>query len=370
MDSSEAVPVPGHFNTATTEESSGPILWFGLKFDKACGLRAEEWIRFGSSKHVDIRLDGQGFSQRHCQVRWSQKGDTSVELRNNARGSYLNGVELKGETKFLDHGDCLTLVGKDKKYEFLLDLRPLGLVDRSDDPRKRQARNFVKTETAERKKKRIRVEYAAARDDKFQLEAQLAELEERIALRERAIDELSRKRERRIETDKALHEEMVEKMKETIQMVQDIQDKRRAWEEKILALQSDNEVSVQPYTKEVVLQQSEVDKLRLKRVELLHQAHPERFALLDESKAIADGGPRGEGEDSEQATLPSTPGSEQGVIEMEMEDPPKELADHAPAAAAATAGPGAEESQASKAADAAGEDSDDAPLLPAHSLPK
>eukprot|EP00971_Amphidinium_carterae_P160158 3174871-Amphidinium_carterae.1 len=28
-----------------------------------------------------------GFSQRHCQVRWSQKGETAVELRNNGRGA-------------------------------------------------------------------------------------------------------------------------------------------------------------------------------------------------------------------------------------------------------------------------------------------
>eukprot|EP00403_Amphidinium_massartii_P020287 CAMPEP_0178395964 /NCGR_PEP_ID=MMETSP0689_2-20121128/13489_1 /TAXON_ID=160604 /ORGANISM="Amphidinium massartii, Strain CS-259" /LENGTH=363 /DNA_ID=CAMNT_0020016633 /DNA_START=20 /DNA_END=1108 /DNA_ORIENTATION=- len=336
---SEAIPVPGgHHSTVTTEDASGPILWYGIELNRVCGLEPGSWVRFGRGESDDMMLKGAGFEKRHCQIRWSER-EKAIELRNKGRGTYVNEDELQAESRNLHHGDRITIVGKDIKYEFVLDTRALGVVDPDDDPRARPARTLVKPENADRKRQKLAKEYLALKRDLHQLDALMEEIDSRTELRRKSVEQLERKLQKDREADQAMHDETLDAMKKTVQLSSDLMDKRQSWEDQLYQLQQENEAAVEPYTKEVALVQDKVEKLKKKRLELLQIAHPERVALEYTGKAMLEAGEKDSvSEQESQRSVPSSPAPESGAGEL-ADRPTSEKGDNATAAADAEGSP-------------------------------
>lgn len=280
-----------------------PELICGTRLDKVCPLKPNRWTKIGRSAGAQLLLKNSGVSRLHCQLRWNTH-DRVVELRDTSNtGTVVNDDVLKGARRFLAHGDRLRVEGKGIRFDFILDLRPVGLA--TCDPRKVN-RDAPKEEGIFHQKETLRAQLE-------HIEGAIATCQARAFDKEQEYHELTARRRVRVAEEQAKEEQIKKFVKDTERLTKTLADSRQAWMEKTRAEQEKNEAHVRPLTEETAQIQMKLEKLQLKKIELERSLHPDKFAIADVGHPVSGGGsPNRDGR------LQLRPPSEHGDEEDEM----------------------------------------------------
>lgn len=255
------------------------MLLVGPRFDKEYPLNSNRWVKIGRSKKAQLMLDNAAVSRNHCAFRWDRHRRV-VELKDTSMGGTLvNGESIKSERQTLDHADRIRIEGKSIRFEFLLDLRPVGLG--VADP-KEEAKG-------EKQFKKLRGPALLQRRDN--LKAQLASLDAEIEKREkeafekeREFHEIAMRRTLRLKQDKQQQEDLEKHLEGKKILDEQLEESRKAWIAKMEAEHASNEVEAKPLMDAVGERQVRLEKLQLKKDELERTIHPERYAVADVSR--------------------------------------------------------------------------------------
>merc|ERR1712060_878571 len=171
--------------------------------------------------------------------------------------------------------------GKDVVYEFLVDLRPIApperfLPDPLEKQRKRSQEQQILPKAIKRRNK--------LRADCEHLDRDIKKKQESVFTMEKEFYEIMTRRRLRQQENKRKKEELVKFVLGAEELERKLQETRAEWLER---LESDYDLQDQgnlPYIEEVATLQVKVDKLQLKRDELLRSIHPERYAVADVSR--------------------------------------------------------------------------------------
>uniref|UniRef100_A0A7S1M023 FHA domain-containing protein n=1 Tax=Alexandrium catenella TaxID=2925 RepID=A0A7S1M023_ALECA len=256
-----------------------PVLLVGPRFDKEYPLHPNRWVKVGRSKKAQLMLGNVAVSRNHFAIRWDRH-QRVVELKDTSVGGTLvNGESIKGERHSLGHADCVRVDGKNLRYDFLLDLRPVGLG--AADPREEQR--------GQQRYKKLRGPALLQRRDS--LKAQLTSVDAEIQKREgeafekeREFHVIAMRRTLRLKEDKQRQEDLEKYLKGKKALEEKLEESRKKWLERLEGDSAKNEGEAKPLMDLVGERQQRFEKLQLKKDELERTIHPERYAVADVSR--------------------------------------------------------------------------------------
>jgi len=298
-----------------------PEVITGSRMQKPVKLPPNIWVKIGRQPKATLLISDPGVSRDQCSFKWDRY-QRKVELRNdNGHGNYVNGVEVQEARLDLQHGDRVRIIGKTQPYEFLVDLRPVGLGfgdpryvirDKAsrDDPEKRNVRLREQLHTLE-------LEIKKRKESNLQLDQEFYEIEMQRRLRKQEMEEKDELLKFYIEDTERLKEEL--------------EEKRQRWLERLEEEYRANQEEYMPLVQHLADLQDKLEKLQLKKDELARSIHPERYAVADvamelPSPAISDRGSTrsiARGEDSgEEDAFAGLSGLEDNREASDVEDKP------------------------------------------------
>lgn len=307
-DSTEAVW--GKTGAATSEAvfdtKTCPVLIVGSKLDQECALRPNRWINVGRQKDSQLLLQNAGVSRMHCSMRYDPHR-RQVELRDtSATGTLINGEPIQKGRKNLIHGDRIRIDGKGAHWEFVLDMRPVGLG--SADPRERRPGEgkMPKSGIAQRRD--------ALRAQLALLEAAIKKKDAMTLEKEREFYELATRRRLRVVEIKQKQEQIRKCEAETQELTEKLEESREEWLRKLDAEREAAASKVHPIVEETMDLQVKLEKIKLKKAELERTLNPTRYEIADaldpdpfgtEAESAAGDGPLIGGDSAEEDGLAS-----------------------------------------------------------------
>jgi len=255
----------------TKKVAANPVLYVGTRLDKVCPLRPNRWIKIGRSAKANIRIENAGVSRQHCSLRWDAHMRI-VELRDtSASGTAINGAVYKGQRRTLAHGDKVHIDGKGIRYEFVLDMRPVGVG--LTDPREGRMPTRSKAEGLRRQLEKVK------KDIQRFLETGKA-AQERALVQEKTYYETMARRKLRgaeIEKKEVEYRKYVDQIDKT---EKELKQSREQWLEKLQEVQRSNDLADEPLTKGTALEQKKYDLMLSLKVAKEHEANPAAQQLL------------------------------------------------------------------------------------------
>lgn len=249
-----------------------PQLMTGSRLDKAVGVLPNHWLKIGRHPKAHLLLNNAGVSRNQCSVRWDTH-ERKVELRVECEtGTLVNGRPFSLDRVMLEHGDRIRILGKGQIFDFIVDLRPVGLG--FGDPRQR-AREGQKASVAPKQRRdRLRAllvqlnKYVdKAEGDAFRMEKEYYEIQTRRSVRVKELEKMRQEHRFYVEDEARLGKHL--------------EDSRRDWLDRLDKDLVNNEESIKPIILDTADLQDKVEKLQLKKDELARSIHPERYAVAD-----------------------------------------------------------------------------------------
>merc|ERR1712008_90039 len=187
---------------------------------------------------------------------------------------------VKGERHVLAHGDRLRVEGKGARYDFILDLRPVG--GGITDPRHEQVgtQHWRKLRGPALVQRRDRL--------KSQLEGYeegIARLEKETFDKEKEFYEIATRRSLRTQEDKQRKIDLEKYILGAKELEFKVNEGRDNWLAMLETEYAANEKVVRPIMDSVAALQIKVEKLQLKKDELERTIHPEKYAVADVSRS-------------------------------------------------------------------------------------
>lgn len=255
-----------------------PELVTGSRLDKTVQMHPGHWIKIGRNPKAHLMCNNAGVSRNQVSVKWDPH-EKRVEMRLEAKsGTLVNGKEIRESRRLLEHGDRIRIVGKGQTFDFLLDLRPVGLG--SGDPRYRARVAADKTKTGPTQRR------DTLRAQMQHLQKAINNFEEKAFQREQEYYEIATRRRLREQEQaerKDQHKHYIEDAK--VQMVV-LDEGRKDWLSKLDDLHAGNEKETAPVIETTSQLQDKLEKLHLKKDELARQIHPEQYAVADIALSI------------------------------------------------------------------------------------
>uniref|UniRef100_A0A7S4SW95 FHA domain-containing protein n=1 Tax=Alexandrium monilatum TaxID=311494 RepID=A0A7S4SW95_9DINO len=280
LDGTEAVnrAVPGAA-LASSGAAPRPVLLVGPRFDKEYPLNPNRWVKIGRSKKAQLMLNNASVSRTHCSLRWD-KHRRVVELKDTSMaGTQVNGETIKSERNALAHADRLRIEGKRIRFEFLLDLRPVGLG--FNDPREEQKG----LQSLKKLRGPALIQWRDnLRNQLANLTAEVQKREKEAFEKEREFHDIAMRRGLRLKEDKQRQEDLEKYTAGKKALEEKLEESRKQWLDKMSADSEKNEGEVKPIMDAVAERQVKLEKLQLKKDELERTIHPERYAVADVSR--------------------------------------------------------------------------------------
>jgi len=261
------------------ESDPRPLLLIGPRFDKSYALNANRWVKVGRSKKAQLMLVNTGISRNHCSFRWDRHRRL-VELKDmSATGTLVNGTAVKGERHVLAHGDRLRVEGKGARYDFILDLRPVGggLTDPREEPSGTQHWRKLRGPALLQRRDQLKSQLVG-------YEENIARLERETFEKEKEFYEIATRRSLRMEEDKQRKTDLEKYILGTKELEFKLNEGRDTWLATLETEYAANENEVSPIMDKVAALQIKVEKLQLKKDELERTIHPEKYAVADVSR--------------------------------------------------------------------------------------
>lgn len=251
--------------------AANPVLYVGTRLDKACPLRPNRWIKIGRSAKANIRIENAGVSRQHCSLRWDAHMRI-VELRDtSASGTAINGTVYKGQRRTLAHGDKVHIDGKGIRYEFVLDMRSVGIG--LTDPREGRMPARSKAEGLRRQLEKVR------KDIQRFLETGKAAQERALVQEKTYYETMARRKLRGGEIEKK-EVEYRKYVKEIDKTEKELKQSRDQWLARLQEEQRSNDLADEPLTKGTALEQKKYDLMLSLKVAKEHEANPAAQQLL------------------------------------------------------------------------------------------
>lgn len=249
-----------------------PKLWAGTQLAKAVSLIPNRWLKIGRNPKATLLINNPGVSREHCSVRWDSHL-RRVELKvDTLAGTLVNGVQAEGDRVILEHADRLRVVGKNKNFDFVVDLRPVGLGWGA--PQKTAA-------DAQKAKERPMYRRQMLRARLHKLEMDIRQADQKIMDAESEFYDLQTKREIRLRETSGLVDQHTFYIEDAKKLEAELENSRQAWLQKLEGEYKANEDAVRPIIQETGGLQDKIEKLQLKKDELSRSIHPELYAVAD-----------------------------------------------------------------------------------------
>lgn len=249
-----------------------PELLIGPRFVKALKLHAGQWMRIGRDKESAVLLDNVGVSRKHCSVRWDSK-NRIVQFRDTSTsGTMVNGQVVRSDQLNLLHGFHLRIEGKSCRYEFILDLRPVGLA--LTDPRTVTHGPGEASRSHVSKREHLRAEI-------LQLQALNSQKETDIFTQEKKFYEMVSQSMQRDAEYKENQEKLQHFIKEIAALENKLAESRAEWLDKLKEEYAANEEDSKPVIEATKQVHDRLAKLEMKKNELERSIYPHRFAVAD-----------------------------------------------------------------------------------------
>jgi len=243
-------------------------------------LNPNRWVKIGRSKKAQLLLSNAGVSRNHCSIRWDRHL-RAVELKDTSTGgTMVNGDLIKSGRHTLAHADRVRIEGKGAHYDFLLDLRPVGLgwADPREEQKGRQLLwKKLKGPALLQRRDALRAQLA-------KLDADIQRCEKEAFEKEREFHQIAMRRNLRLQEDKQRKEHFDKYTAGKKVLEELLKEGRENWLAKLKAESEANELEVKPLLELVAERQVKVEKLQLKKDELERTIHPERYAVADVSR--------------------------------------------------------------------------------------
>eukprot|EP00930_Biecheleria_cincta_P032341 TRINITY_DN22441_c0_g1_i1.p1 TRINITY_DN22441_c0_g1~~TRINITY_DN22441_c0_g1_i1.p1 ORF type:complete len:552 (+),score=138.19 TRINITY_DN22441_c0_g1_i1:44-1657(+) len=247
-----------------------PELLLGRGFQKNVRLRDNDWIRVGRNKDNKIRIDETQISRHQCAFRWNPDERTVDFKDTSTGGTYVNGELVRNARRSLQHGARIKIQGKSKAWNFLLDLRPVGMA--TTDPRGPSGASGE--DSLSEKRKSLLAKLA-------KLQVELREKDHQIFDKEKTFFEILSRNKDRESSDALLEKECERYTVEAEEIEQKLETTRDEWKAKLQALYESNAAAASPVVEAVHVVQDKLAKLELKKNELERSIYPERFAMAE-----------------------------------------------------------------------------------------
>jgi len=252
------------------DKKACPQLLTGSQMNRLVDLQANRWLKIGRHPGSHILINNPNVSRNQCSIRWDYY-DKAVELRvESSSGTSVNGKPYSLDRVILEHGDRVRVSGKTAMYDFILDLRPVGLG--FGDPRQKARDGQMAVEAPALRWARMRVKVSKfnqdirkAETDAFEFEREYYEIQARRAIRLKEMGELEERHKFYTEDTKRLERHL--------------EQSRQDWLAKLDQLQEANEDEMRPLVQETASLQDRFEKLQLKKDELARSIHPERYVV-------------------------------------------------------------------------------------------
>lgn len=214
-----------------------------------------------------------GVSRNQVSLKWDAH-EKKVEMRLEAKsGTLVNGKEERSSRRLLEHGDRIRIIGKGQTFDFLLDLRPVGLG--SGDPRYRARVAADKTKSGPTQRR------DTLRAQLQHLEKAIAHLEGKAFEREQEYYEIVTQRRLRAQEQQERQDMHKYYVEDAIVLEGSLESGRQDWRDKLDAEHAANFDVVGPVIEETASLQDKLEKLQLKKDEVARSIHPEQYAVAD-----------------------------------------------------------------------------------------
>lgn len=270
--------------------ASWPQLLLGRGLEKAYPLRPGVRCKIGRHQKAQLHLDNKAISREHCSLRWDEHR-RAVELQNlSKQGTLVNGQAVVGKDtrRDLRHGDLIRIEGKGDSYEFLLDLRPVGLG--LSDPREAYRE---KLRMQKHRSKKVAARSQVERRDTLKKQLQhlddlLGKCNVQVPQKEGELARIQEKTRQRQAQDAKWQEQCDALLRGKVELEAKLHKSREQWLAKLKDENVQNDITTDGLIQECRLLQDKVEKLQLKKDELERTIHPERYAVADVARFELD----------------------------------------------------------------------------------
>lgn len=289
---------PDHSPVPSEREGRTPVIFMGSKLDKRVSLKSNRWLNIGRGELCDLRLENHGVSRNHCSFMWDTHRRV-VELRDtSSTGTIVNGEVLIKSTRLLGHADLVSVPGKQKHFDFVVDLRPvrLGFGRPVEEALKRAKGNEGQKRDGEKAVQRM----DTLKEQLQLLEESLQRCEERAFDMELQYYEIMRKDKMRIAEEQHKLEQLQRYERGADVLQQKLQESREHWLTKLDRMYESNQDAETPLVEDAQTMLTKLEKLAMKKDELAREAHPDQFALQGADEGLLElpgGAPDAAGQD-------------------------------------------------------------------------
>lgn len=249
-----------------------PELKVGTKLEKVLRLKANRWINIGKGPKVELRIEADGVSREHCTLRWDPQ-KRQVEFRDmSARGTYVNGQQIRNAKRNLAHADRITIEGKGKKYTFVLDLRPVGLGFGDPCTKKELAGN--KAASLVRRREQLRQQLLKVEE---QIKSVGASAFEKESAYYKIVAKTSTRKADMEASDKQAEIHKAERARFDVELG----TSRIEWKERLRKQRADNEAKAQPLHDLTAEVQLKLERMKLMKAEWERKVEPQKFDFIE-----------------------------------------------------------------------------------------
>merc|ERR550532_3078183 len=196
-----------------------------------------------------------------------------------ASGTFINGKAVKGERQVLAHADRLRVEGKGARYDFILDLRPVGggITDPKDEQVGAQHWRKLRGPALVQRRDRLKSQLEGYEEGIERLTKEKFEKEKEFYM-------IATRRSLRTQDEKQRKIDLEKYILGTKELEFKVNEGRDNWLAKLETEYASNEKVVRPIMDGVAALQIKVEKLQLKKDELERTIHPEKYAVADVSR--------------------------------------------------------------------------------------